>query len=79
MAVSAFAQTKDDYGRGAYGSRIGDREQDPNNAGINGDRRTSKRLDTRINNRTNNRVDRFTRPTPNSRPAYPVSPNSPGK
>jgi hypothetical protein len=68
--VPALAQTRDDKVREAYGSRIGDRGQDPNNAGVNGDLRTSKRLDTRIKSRIGNRIERFVAPPTDNRSAY---------
>jgi hypothetical protein len=59
-----------DQKRKALGSRVGDREQDVNNAGLSGDRRTSKRIDSRIDSRLNTRLDRFYDPLTSYSDAY---------
>ncbi len=59
-SMPAYGQSKDQQNRTAYGSRVGDRDQDPNNAGLNGDRRTSRRIDSRIDSRLQTRLNRFT-------------------
>jgi hypothetical protein len=46
----------------ALGSRAGDHEQDVNNAGLSGDRRTSRRINTRIESRLKTRFERFSDP-----------------
>ncbi|MBN8816715.1 MAG: hypothetical protein J0J06_14865 [Sphingomonas sp.] len=61
IASNAGAQDVDET-RKSLGSRVGDREQDVNNAGLTGDRRTSRRLNTRINSRLYTRIDRFADP-----------------
>lgn len=55
----ADAQSKERANRTAYGSRVGDRDLEPNNAGLSRDRRVGRRLDTRIESRLDTRINRF--------------------
>ena len=69
----ATAQTNIEQTRTTYGSRVGDRDHDPNGTGImglNDDQRTNQRLESRINSRIDTRLDRFTPPQVDYRSSY---------
>ena len=68
--LPAGAQDKSARDKRTYGIRIGGRDQDLNDAGLNVNRRVNTRIDSRIDNRLNEKLDRLVAPRGDDKSAY---------
>lgn len=54
----------------AYGSRLGDRDQDPNDIRVIETRRIESRIESRLDSRLNTRLNRFVAPSTDDKSTY---------